>query len=167
MICARSVSSVRRGRTVCVSGSPNRTLYSSTFGPLDVNMNPVNKRPTNGYPGYEMTRVSGVYRLFACRQLLVAGKSCGFPRGWQALLQERERSNPCRQCLVLDLHRKHVCDLGLGEGITRCSRRRMTVYLSHRLPGIPRLRLDRLKVKILFKKTTYQLRRRFYPPLFP
>src|SRR5437667_3634415 len=43
---ARSVSSLRRGRTVSVSGSPNRTLYSNTFGPLDVNIRPVNNRPT-------------------------------------------------------------------------------------------------------------------------
>ena len=33
-----------------VSGSPNLTLYSRTFGPLFVSINPVNNSPTKGKP---------------------------------------------------------------------------------------------------------------------
>jgi len=49
-ICARSVSSVRRSIKASVSGSPKRTLYSSTIGPELVSMNPVKSRPTKGNP---------------------------------------------------------------------------------------------------------------------
>ena len=47
---ARSVSSLRRSIRASVSGSPNLTLYSRTFGPSLVTMKPVNKIPTNGKP---------------------------------------------------------------------------------------------------------------------
>jgi hypothetical protein len=166
MICARSVSSVSRGRIVCVSGSPNRTLYSSTLGPLDVNMNPVKRRPTNGYPGCEMARFSALYHPFACRQWLVADKFCGFRREWLALRLEPGHSNPYHPCLVLDLHRKPFYDLALGERIRWCSHRRRIVYLSHCLGGILRLRPDRLKIRAL-PTARYRMNQIFHPPLFP
>jgi hypothetical protein len=48
MTAARSVSSERSSISASVSGSPKRTLYSSTFGPESVNIKPVNRRPTKG-----------------------------------------------------------------------------------------------------------------------
>lgn len=48
IIDARSLS--RRSTRDSVSGSPNRTLYSSTLGPDSVSMNPVKRSPTNGNP---------------------------------------------------------------------------------------------------------------------
>ena len=50
MISARSASSERRGRRVCVSGSPPRTLYSKTLGPEGVIIRPVKRSPTKGKP---------------------------------------------------------------------------------------------------------------------
>ena len=52
---AAAASAARRspstsGSTDCVSGSPNRQLYSSTRGPSGVSMRPTNRVPTNGDP---------------------------------------------------------------------------------------------------------------------
>src|SRR5436190_5437614 len=60
---ARSVSSVRRGRRVCVSGSPPLTLYSRTFGPLPVIIIPVKSMPTNGNPTDMLSRSDTLVRV--------------------------------------------------------------------------------------------------------
>ena len=47
------------GRTTCASGSPKRALYSKTFGPSSVSINPVNKIPVNGLPSTAIASIVG------------------------------------------------------------------------------------------------------------
>lgn len=144
IIRARSVSSVRRGITVCVSGSPNRTLYSSTLGPSDVNMKPVKRSPTNGYPGSKNRDLIYIYPLFACHQLWVEDKFYGFHRELWGLRQEQGHKRPCRQCWALYHRRISAYGLVLAVRTRWCSRHKKIGYLSHRRRGILRLRRDHL-----------------------
>ncbi|SPQ26056.1 b2f4a9d5-c3f3-4041-b835-429105f02bbc [Thermothielavioides terrestris] len=58
MILAKSDSS--RGSTVCVSGSPKRTLYSSTLGvPSGAIIRPVKRQPRKGKPSLRMPSMVG------------------------------------------------------------------------------------------------------------
>ena len=57
-------SEFSRTRIACVSGSPNRTLYSSTFGPPAVSINPTKRIPRKGKPSARSAFESGLDYLF-------------------------------------------------------------------------------------------------------
>ena len=57
---SRSSRSLRsRGSTACVSGSPKRTLYSSTLGPSGVSIRPAYSTPWNGVPRRASSSITG------------------------------------------------------------------------------------------------------------
>lgn len=69
-----------------VSGSPNRTLYSSTLTPWGVNMKPVNKSPTKGKPSVGHRRIVSHPLLFNNNE---ERKRTVFSHAGDGLLQDR------------------------------------------------------------------------------
>ncbi len=70
IISAKSVSS--SGRTTCVSGSPKRQLYSTTFAPLDVSINPKYRQPLNGLPSALIALIVGM-NIFSMHSVAISG----------------------------------------------------------------------------------------------
>ena len=58
----RSVLSI--GRTTCVSGSPKRELYSTTFIPLFVRIRPKYRQPLNVLPSAFIAFIVGIIMVF-------------------------------------------------------------------------------------------------------
>ncbi len=54
-----SRSDLRSGSTTCVSGSPKRQLYSTTFGPSFVSIRPKYRQPLKGRPSAFIARIVG------------------------------------------------------------------------------------------------------------
>ncbi len=57
---AKSTFLSRRSINASVSGSPNRTLYSKTFGPDGVSMKPVKSIPRKGYPTQSQSQLESM-----------------------------------------------------------------------------------------------------------
>src|SRR6266496_3757890 len=122
MILARSASSLRRGNTVCVSGSPNRTLYSKTFGPLDVNIRPVNSSPTNGYPTISVS-IDFNYHPSACHLWSAVILFFGSPLKVEVLQPVQEHNIPFHLYSDLYLRQRFSCGLGRLVRVRLCIHR--------------------------------------------
>ena len=68
MMANRSLSS--SGRTTCVSGSPKRALYSTTFGPSFVSIKPTYSTPLNVKPSEFIAFSVGIRISFSVRSAI-------------------------------------------------------------------------------------------------
>ena len=66
----------KSGSTTCVSGSPNRALNSTTFGPFAVIISPAYKQPLKGRPSFFMPSMVG-FRISSITRSRISGVMTG------------------------------------------------------------------------------------------
>ena len=125
----RSTRSERsRGSTACVSGSPKRTLNSSTLGPS----------ASDHQPGVE-DAVEGGARARPSRRAS-AGARPRRSRSTSAVAEARAPASscPCRRCSAPGRRRRSACSPGRGRAAPRSRRRRAPAAKAPRPRGTPR-----------------------------